>query len=76
MEKAIKNVKEAFESDSIIITKIKQGFDKKVLVDAKTRFHKPDMDNFFSKWVSEDYANRMARDNYGKNIYEFSTYIF
>jgi len=74
--KAIKNVKDAFENSSVIITSIMQGHNKTVRIDAKTRFYKPDMDNFFSKWCSEKYANRLAVDNYGKSLSEMRAYKY
>jgi len=69
-------IKEVFESNNWIITKIIQGYNGKVRIDAKTRFHVPDEDNFFSNWCSRDYAERLARDNYGKNVSDFSCYKY
>jgi hypothetical protein len=76
MEKAIKSVKDAFESGNVIITNIMQGYGQRVRVDAKTRFHKPDMDNRLSEWVSEKYANKLAMENYGKKVNELSVYRY
>lgn len=65
--KVIKSVKQAFESDNVIITKIMQGRGQ-VRIDARTRHHVADADNFFSQWVSFKYADRLCRERYGKPI--------
>ena len=75
LKPAISGVRECFESDNVIITKIIQGH-AYVRIDAKTRNHVADSDNFFSKWVSEAYAERLARENYGKSLSEFRTYQY
>ena len=69
-------VKEVFESDNWIITKIIQGLRKNVLIDAKTRFHQADVKNFFSGWCSEKYADKLAKDKYGKKTKELNAYKF
>lgn len=76
MKKSITTVKQAFESQSVIITKIMQGHRKNVRIDARTRFHVADQDNYFSKWVSEDYANKLCRENYGKELSEMSVFSY
>lgn len=76
LKSAIASVKEAFSSDSVIITKIMQGRGGFVRIDARTRYHVSGMNNFFSKWVSEEYANRLAIENYGKKISEFNCYQY
>lgn len=73
--KAIKSVKEVFESDSVIITAIHQGHGT-VRVDARTRFHKPDMDNFFSNWVTFEYANRLCKENKGYKITNYKNFKY
>ena len=73
--KAIRSVKEAFEGNNIII-KILQGYNGVVLVDAKSRNWKPDMENFFSKWCTEKYADRLAMENYGKKVRDFRVYSY
>lgn len=75
MKKAINNVKEVFEGDVKII-KILQGSHHKVRIDAKTRFYESDKENFFSKWVTEKYANQLALENFGKKVNEFSVYQY
>lgn len=65
-------IKEVFESDNWIITKITQGYNNTVRIDAKTRNWIADENNFFSNWCSRDYAEKLARDNYGKVINEFN----
>lgn len=70
------SVKEVFESDNWIITKILQGLNNKVRIDAKRRFNKADQPNFFSEWVSLKYANQLARENYGKNVNDFNCFQY
>lgn len=74
--KAIKSIKQAFESGNIIITSISQGLSKNVRIDAKTRYHVAGQDDAFSEWCSLKYANQLARDNYGKNVNEFNCYRY
>jgi hypothetical protein len=74
--KVIKSVKQAFENDDVIITKIIQGNRNNVRIDAKTRFHIADKENFFSEWVSLKYANRLALENYGKKVHQFKVFHF
>ena len=66
--KVIKSVRQAIESDIVIITKVLQGFNGKVRIDARTRFHVADANNFFSEWVSFKYANRLYREKYGVSL--------
>jgi len=65
--KAIKNIKEAFEGNNII-TKVMTGLNGKVRIDAKTRFHQADMDNFFSEWCTEKYADKLSKDRNGCKV--------
>lgn len=51
------------ECDNWIITKAKQGFGGKVRIDARTRFHVADGQNFYSEWLSITYVNRIRREN-------------
>lgn len=67
MKNAIKSVKQAIESDNVIITNILNGKGM-VRIDARTRFHVADQNNLFSKWVSIDYANRLYMEKTGKGI--------
>lgn len=76
MKNAIKSVKDCFENDSVIITKIMNGGGKIVRIDAKTRFYKSDMNNFFSKWCSYKYADNLAREHYGKSLSKFNTFRY
>lgn len=73
-KQAIKSVRQVFESDNVIITKIIQGYNNQVRIDAKTRHHIADKDNFFSKWVSYQYANKLALNNYGKELNKLNTF--
>lgn len=73
---AIKSVKEVFENESVIITKILQGSNGRVRIDARTKFHVDGKDNFFSKWVSFKYANNLAREYYGTDLFKFRQFHF
>ena len=72
--KAIKSVKQVFESDNVIITSVLQGKRNRVRIDARTRFHVPDLNNFFSEWVSLLYANRLSMERYGKKVTQLKYY--
>ncbi|SDE80912.1 hypothetical protein [Riemerella columbipharyngis] len=74
MEKYIKSTKQAFEDSNVVITKVLQGYDRRVRIDAKTRSHQADMDNFFSEWVSERYANKLSIEIFGKKVNELRVY--
>lgn len=74
--KAITSVKQVFESDNVIITKILQGNNNQVRIDAKTRYHVADKDNFFSKWVSFKHANKLSIDNYGKKLSDLNIFVY
>lgn len=56
-----------------IITKVMAGYNGKVRIDAKRRFHKADEQNYFSEWVSLSYANR-CRQNEGLRKIEITHY--
>ena len=73
--KAIKSVKQAIESDNVIVTKIIQGRGI-VRIDARTRYHIADADNFFSKWVKLSYANRLYKEKTGKAITEHPNFKY
>lgn len=68
------SIKEVFESDMWIITAIHQGHNKMVRIDAKRRFPKADHSSFMSEWCTENYANKLALENYGKKVHDFSNY--
>lgn len=74
--KAIKSVKQAFEDQNVIITKIIQGNSKNVRIDAKTRFNVSDADNFFSEWVSIAYANKLSLERFGKKVNELKSFNY
>lgn len=57
-------IKEVFESDNWQITRIIQGFDKQVRIDASKKYSNEKI----SKWCSLSYANMLCRKNKGKNI--------
>ena len=55
------SAKEVLTSQNWIITKVLQGRDGVVRIDAKRRYHVADKSDFFSKWVNLNYANRVSR---------------
>lgn len=64
-------IKEVFENDNWEITRIYQG-SKKLRVDAKTKNRVADEENFFSKWVSYGYVDKLSRENFGKGVNKFA----
>ena len=68
-------LKQVFESDNWIITKISQGSGTH-RIDAKRRFRRADESSFFSEWGSNSYLERLARENYGKKLSEFNNYNY
>ena len=70
------NIKKVFQSDNWIITKIVQGYENKVRIDAKTRSYIPDGMNRISKWCCYDYANKLCNRKYKKNLEEHSNFCF
>lgn len=74
--KAIKSVKQCFESDNVIITKIIQGHNGMVRVDARTRYNVPDADNFFSRWVQVKYTDRLSMERYGKKTSNMNIFFY
>jgi hypothetical protein len=69
------SIKQIFESDNWVITKIIQGRGS-YRIDAKRRFPIADEKNFFSEWGSSGYVERLARNNYGKKPSDFSTFMY
>ena len=48
-------IKDVIENDYVwIITKVMQGYNGKIRIDAKTRFHISDESNFFSEWCTKN----------------------
>ena len=76
MKNAITTTKRAFEIGKI--TSIMQGHNKTVRIDASVKNYQahPDTNRFFSKWVSEKYANVLCQAFYGKNVTEMSVYRY
>ena len=62
------SLKQIVSSDNWIITEVKQGCNKQIRISAKTRFYRSGEQNSFCEWYSLSYANRLYRENYGKNI--------
>lgn len=62
-------IKDVIEKDyAWIITKVMQGYDGKIRIDAKTRFHIADKSNFFSEWRTKKYADNIYMNKWGKKI--------
>jgi hypothetical protein len=59
------SVKEVLTSQNWKITRVTQGYNGAVRIDAKTRFYRRGEENFFSKWVKYSYANRIYRAAWG-----------
>lgn len=59
-----------------IITKVLQGYNGKIRIDAKTRFYIPDEANFFSKWVSKTYADRIRQEEGLKPVNELNCFQY
>ena len=53
------SLKTIIESDNWFITKALPGYNKRVRIDAKTRFRTPDGINSYSEWHSIAYVNRL-----------------
>lgn len=62
------NVKAIITSQNWVIKKVIQGRNGEVRIDAQKRFHEPDKSDFFSKWVSYRYANRIYKNLYGEDL--------
>lgn len=64
MKYTIKNV---IENDYVwIITKVMQGYNGKIRIDAKTRFHIADESNFFSEWCTKKICRQYIYEQMGK----------
>jgi len=61
-------LKDIIEDDSWIITKVINGHNGSVRIDAMRRFYKADEQNRFSDWYQKDYVNRLYRENKGRNL--------
>lgn len=73
MKNSVANV---MTSDNWMIKKVMQGLNGNVRIDAQIRHPQPDEDRFFSQWVTEAYANRLALENYGKKVTDFNCYEY
>lgn len=58
-----------------IITRIIQG-NRCVRIDARTKFYRAAEQNYFSKWVSVNYANRLSVKYFGKKISEMNNFQY
>ena len=67
-------IKEVLTSrDTWIITKVMQGYNGSIRIDARRRFTAADGVNFFSEWTKKNYVNRVRRDA-GLNEIEITQY--
>ena len=66
-------LKEVFQSGDWIITKVTQGRGEH-RIDAKRRFPKADHPSLFSKWATNEYLERLSKENYGKKLSDFKNY--
>jgi hypothetical protein len=60
-------LKKVISSDNWIITRV-HNWGKNIRIDAKTRFHIPDGQNFFSESGSFDYVNKLYKEFKGMPI--------
>ena len=74
MKKGV-TLKEVFESDDWIITKVKQGLGMH-RINAKRRSYRADGQNLFCEWGNNRYLEKLAKENYGKKLHEFRTYEY
>jgi hypothetical protein len=74
--KAMPTAKKAFEIGKI--TKVMQGHNRKVRIDAVVRDYNshPDLDKYFSNWITEKYANKLCQEHYFKNVNEMKCYKY
>ena len=61
-------IKDVLTSDNWIITQVMQGYGNKVRINAKTRYHIADGQNFFSEWCSKKYADSILMNKYGRKL--------
>tara|TARA_R110000744_G_scaffold371968_1_gene483284 strand:+ start:42 stop:257 length:216 start_codon:yes stop_codon:yes gene_type:complete len=69
------SIKEIFESDNWIITKVIESKDS-FRVDAHRRFLKPNEINLISQWRSKKYVNSLCVEHYGKKANELNCYQY
>lgn len=62
------SIKDVITSKNWIITRVHQGYNGQVRIDAKTRFYIDNGQNHFSKWTSYKYANSIHRKHFGCNL--------
>ena len=65
--KVIRSLTQVFSDDNVVITKVYNGGNI-VRIDARTRHHVADADNFFSRWYSVKYANKLSLEFRGEKI--------
>ena len=61
-------IKEVINSDGWIITKVTQGYNGLVRVDAKRRFPIANQSSFFSEWGNIRYINRLYMEKHDRKI--------
>lgn len=55
-------LKDVITSGEWIITQVLQGSNGRVRINAKRRYHKADMPDFFSEWGTLRYINRLRAE--------------
>lgn len=64
-------VKQVIEnSETWVLKRVTKGYDGMVNVHAERRYSRGSGGNFFQKWVTYEYANRVYRSVYGKPLDE------
>lgn len=53
-------IKEVLTSDNWIVTKILQGYNGRIRIDARRRFHKADEQNHYSEWTTDLYYKQLT----------------
>lgn len=61
-------IKDVLTSDNWIITQVMQGYNGRVRIDARTRYHIADGQNFFSEWCSKKYADSILMNKYSRKL--------
>ena len=69
-------IKEVFQHENWVLKGITQGYNGRVRIDAKTRRWIPDEINFFSRWCSQEYAESLAKEYYGRKLEEITNFKY
>ena len=61
-------IKDVLTSDNWIITQVMQGYNGRIRINAKPRYHIADGQNFFSEWCCKKYADSILMNEYGRKL--------